>query len=103
MDLGERKSPSSDSDLRESHWYVEPLSDARTLQGKRRVSARLGWAGEKSDFFNILLGACPTEPTCSGYARAAISRYGVLRGRKLAISRLLKYYPIDPGGMDPVK
>ena len=40
MDLGERKSPSSDSDLRESHWYVEPLSDART---------------KLADFFSILL------------------------------------------------
>ena len=27
----------------------------RTLHGKGRVSARLGWAGEKSDFFSILL------------------------------------------------
>jgi hypothetical protein len=35
--------------------YVEGLNDARTLHGKRRVSARLGWAGEKSDFFSILL------------------------------------------------
>jgi hypothetical protein len=26
------------------------------MQGKRRVSARQGWAGEKSDFFSILLG-----------------------------------------------
>lgn len=59
--------------------------------------------GENRDFFNILLGACPTEPICSGYERAAISRYGVLRGRKLVICRLLIYYPIDPGGMDPVK
>jgi len=35
--------------------YVEGLNDARTLPGKRRVSARLGWAGEKSNFFSILL------------------------------------------------
>jgi hypothetical protein len=35
--------------------YVEPLSDARTLHGKRRGSARQVWAGEKSDFFSILL------------------------------------------------
>jgi hypothetical protein len=28
-------------------------SDARTPHGKRRVSARQGWAGEKSDYFNI--------------------------------------------------
>ena len=35
--------------------YVEPLSDARTPLGERRVSAREGWVGEKSDFFSILL------------------------------------------------
>ncbi|HEY6287845.1 MAG TPA: hypothetical protein VIW48_00215 [Nitrospiraceae bacterium] len=35
--------------------YVEPLSDTRTPYGKRRVSARQGWAGEKGDFFSILL------------------------------------------------
>jgi len=36
--------------------YVDPLSDAGTLTGKRRVMARRGWVGEKSDFFSILLG-----------------------------------------------
>ena len=68
--------------------YVEPLSDART---------------PLADFFNILLGTCPTEPICSDYARAAISRYGVLRGRKLMICRLMKCYPFHPEGMEPVK
>jgi hypothetical protein len=34
--------------------YVEGLSDARTMHGKRRVLARRGRAGEKSDFFSIL-------------------------------------------------
>jgi hypothetical protein len=33
----------------------EGLNDARTTHGKRRVSARWGWAGKKSDFFSILL------------------------------------------------
>src|SRR5437870_9102195 len=37
---------------------VEPLSEARTPHGKRRVSARRGRAGEKSDFFSILLHVC---------------------------------------------
>ena len=37
--------------------YVEPLSEARTPHGKRRVSARRGWAGEKSDFFSIQLAS----------------------------------------------
>ena len=36
--------------------YVEPLSEARTPHGKRRVSARQGRAGEKAIFFSILLG-----------------------------------------------
>ena len=35
---------------------VEPLSEARTPHGRKRVSARWGGAGEKSDFFSILLG-----------------------------------------------
>ena len=39
--------------------YVELLSEARTLHGKGRVSARRGWAGEKSDFFRILRMAAP--------------------------------------------
>jgi hypothetical protein len=34
---------------------VEGLNDARTPPGERRVSARLGWAGEKNDFFSLLL------------------------------------------------
>ena len=35
--------------------YVEPLREVRTPLGEKRVSARGGWAGEKSDFFSILL------------------------------------------------
>jgi len=54
MDLGERISPSSTSDLRNALFSVELLSEARTLHGKRRVLARRGWAGEKSDFFSFL-------------------------------------------------
>ena len=34
---------------------VEGLNDAKTPPGERSVSARLGWAGEKSDFFSLLL------------------------------------------------
>ena len=47
--------------------------------------------------------ACRFDPTCSEYASTAISRYGVLRGLKLAACRLLKCHPFHPGGMDPVK
>lgn len=36
-------------------WYVEDFEEPRTTHGKRRVSARLGWVGEKGSFFGILL------------------------------------------------
>ena len=35
--------------------YVDPLSDARTPHGKRCVSTHRGRAGEKGDFFSMLL------------------------------------------------
>jgi hypothetical protein len=56
MDLGEWKIPPSASGLRNTLFNVEPLNDASTPLGKRRVSARLGWAGEEGDFFSSLLG-----------------------------------------------
>jgi putative component of membrane protein insertase Oxa1/YidC/SpoIIIJ protein YidD len=39
--------------------------------------------------------------TCKG--RDQPVRYGVLRGRKLAICRLMKCYPFHPEGMELVK
>ena len=71
MGLGERKSPSCASDLREFLQYVEGLNDARTMHGKRRVSARRGWAGEKGDFFSTLLGQQRQPP---GWRRVWIRR-----------------------------
>lgn len=47
--------------------------------------------------------ACRFEPTCSVYASAAITRFGVIRGVGLAICRLLKCHPFHPGGFDPLK
>jgi len=44
---------------------VEPLRDARTPHGKRRVSARRGRTGEKSDFFSILLNRMSSNQAAS--------------------------------------
>lgn len=45
---------------------------------------------------------CRFYPTCSSYARTAIRRFGVLRGGFLAMRRLLRCHPWNPGGIDPV-
>ncbi len=47
-------------------------------------------------------GMCRFEPTCSRYAKQAISKYGALRGGWLALVRVLKCHPLHPGGYDPV-
>ena len=56
--------------------YVEPLSDARTKPGARCVSARRGWAGEKRDFFTILLDGTH-DPTATGASSFVAEEEGV--------------------------
>ncbi|MBC2711346.1 MAG: membrane protein insertion efficiency factor YidD [Desulfosarcina sp.] len=50
----------------------------------------------------VLGPACRFVPTCSEYAYQAISSHGVLRGGLLAIKRILRCHPFNPGGFDPV-
>jgi hypothetical protein len=50
----------------------------------------------------ILGPACRFEPTCSEYAYQAISAHGFTRGGLLAIKRILRCHPFNPGGFDPV-
>jgi uncharacterized protein len=45
---------------------------------------------------------CRFWPSCSEYASQAIERHGLVRGGKLAISRVLRCHPFSPGGVDPV-
>ncbi len=46
--------------------------------------------------------ACRFYPSCSDYAHEAIVRYGWFRGGWLAVKRLVKCHPRNPGGEDQV-
>lgn len=45
---------------------------------------------------------CRFLPTCSGYAVEAIRTHGALRGTVLAVRRIGRCHPWNPGGFDPV-
>jgi len=45
---------------------------------------------------------CRHIPTCSNYAIEAIDRYGVIKGGKLSIKRILSCRPKGTYGYDPV-
>ncbi|MDR2981019.1 MAG: membrane protein insertion efficiency factor YidD [Puniceicoccales bacterium] len=45
---------------------------------------------------------CRFSPTCSEYARQALVKHGFFRGSWLAIRRILRCHPWNPGGIDEV-
>jgi len=49
----------------------------------------------------LLPAACRFEPSCSEYAREALSSHGVLLGGWLMLRRLARCHPFHPGGYDP--
>ena len=50
-----------------------------------------------------LLGQnCRFFPSCSDYSVQAIEKYGALKGSGLALKRILRCHPWNPGGFDPV-
>ena len=46
--------------------------------------------------------SCRFYPTCSNYAKEAITKYGFLKGTFLSIKRILRCNPFGGSGYDPV-
>ena len=80
-----------------------------------RLFARLGWACDRAASavlvglvivykatLSPLLGRhCRFTPTCSAYFRAAVEKYGAVRGTLKGLARLGRCHPWHPGGHDP--
>lgn len=45
---------------------------------------------------------CRFHPSCSAYARTAITRHGTARGLYLTLRRVSRCHPWQAGGFDPV-
>jgi hypothetical protein len=45
---------------------------------------------------------CRFYPSCSRYGYQAVYKYGVIRGSVMAIWRVMRCNPWNPGGFDPV-
>ncbi|HOU39711.1 MAG TPA: membrane protein insertion efficiency factor YidD [Promineifilum sp.] len=50
----------------------------------------------------VLPPSCRFTPSCSVYGYQAIEKYGFLKGGWLALRRLSRCHPFNPGGYDPV-
>ena len=78
---------------------------ARTAPDKGTVPARLLMfpiAGYRR-FISPLLGPrCRFAPSCSEYALTALAEHGAARGLWLAVARIARCHPFNPGGYDPV-
>jgi putative membrane protein insertion efficiency factor len=70
----------------------------RALAGVYRYVLRPLWPGGAPAARN-----CRFEPTCSAYAVEAVRVHGPLRGAVLAVRRLGRCHPWNPGGYDPVQ
>jgi putative membrane protein insertion efficiency factor len=51
---------------------------------------------------NLPADTCRFYPSCSHYGYQAIYKYGALKGGWLALKRVVRCNPFNPGGFDPV-
>ena len=79
----------------------EPVPTGDTLSRGQRCALLL------LRLYKLLLspmfaGSCRFLPSCSEYAREAVTEHGVLKGTWLAVRRLGRCHPLGASGYDPV-
>jgi len=50
----------------------------------------------------IAPNTCRFYPSCSHYGYQAVYKYGAIKGGWMAVKRVLRCNPFNPGGIDPV-
>lgn len=58
--------------------------------------------GYKTWVSPMLPPSCRYHPTCSEYAYEAVEKYGIIKGGRLALWRVLRCNPFGSSGWDPV-
>jgi putative membrane protein insertion efficiency factor len=51
---------------------------------------------------SLPVDTCRFYPSCSHYGYQAIYKYGALKGGWMAVKRVFRCNPFNPGGFDPV-
>lgn len=76
------------------------MTEIADLTSRRLVAKVLG---AYKYLVSPLLGQhCRFHPSCADYASEAVEKHGVGRGLLLAVRRLARCHPWNPGGFDPV-
>lgn len=78
------------------------MEDSGTLVGLIRRGAGEAFELLRTARAVLFPPACRFTPSCSAYARQAVSEHGVLKGAALAAARLARCQPFHAGGHDPV-
>lgn len=74
----------------------------RKLEGLVRRAAVLAIGAYRKTLSPLLSSRCRFHPSCSCYAEEALERHGAAKGLWLAMRRVARCHPFNPGGFDPV-
>lgn len=84
----------------------EPAANRRRTGGKAGSGARWLALGPIVAYRRVvspfLKPRCRFYPSCASYAEEAVRSHGALGGTVLAVRRVVKCHPFNPGGYDPV-